>query len=375
MDSFFAAIEVMDNQSLKGKPVIVGGPAERGVVFTASYEARKYGVGSAMPMYQARKKCPQGIFLPVRMERYKGISGRIMDMLCEFTPLVEQVSIDEAYLDITGTRNLLGEPEEAARKIKTRVFGETGLTCSVGIAPNKILAKMASDMNKPDGLTAIHDNEVEVFLSAMPVQKIPGVGKNAFQRLRKSGVRTAGDLQILGREKLSREFGKFGFRLYEISKGIDDSPVSSIRGAKSISSEGTLKNDSGDPVVLRKHIRKHIKNVARRLRKDGLLARTVTLKIRLDDFSTITRSRTLYQSTNITEFLEKPVWELLQDYKLKGKVRLVGVSVSNIRDDKKGLQLGLFEQGTEQGARGKVDKALDEIRERFGEETIKRGDL
>ena len=219
MDAFFAAIEVLDNPSLKGKPVIVGGLSRRSVVSTASYEARKFGIHSAMPLFKAKEKCPHGAFLPVRMERYKTVSRKIMGLLKDFTPLVEPVSIDEAYLDITGTENLFGCPEEIARRIKERISEETGLTCSIGIAPNKFMAKVASDMHKPDGLTIIVATEVDQFLSILPVAKIPGVGKRTLEDLKRHSVNTVGDIKRFTREHLLKDFGKFGLRLYNIEKG------------------------------------------------------------------------------------------------------------------------------------------------------------
>jgi len=218
MDAFFAAIEVLNDSSLKGRPVIVGGSSRRCVVSTANYEARRFGVHSAMPIFKAKEKCPQGIFLPVKMERYKEVSRKVMDILSDFTPLVEQVSIDEAYLDIAGTESLLGRPEEIARSIKERIGKETGLSCSIGIAPNKFLAKVASDMHKPDGLTIILADEVDTFLSRLPVEKIPGVGERTLKSLRHYGIKRVGDLKRFSKERLLKDFGKFGLRLFELKR-------------------------------------------------------------------------------------------------------------------------------------------------------------
>ena len=373
MDAFFAAIEALDDSSLKGRPVIVGGLSGRGVVSTTNYEARRFGVFSAMPMFKAKEKCPQGIFLPVKMARYKEVSKRIMDILKDFTPLVEQVSIDEAYLDITGIEVLLGSPEEIARHIKARIGKETGLTCSIGIAPIKFLAKVASDMHKPDGLTIILATEVDTFLSRLPVDKIPGVGKRTVKGLRYYGIKTVGDLKRFSKEQLLKEFGNFGLRLYEIAKGEDKSPVVPCREVKSISSEQTLQSDTGDIKILRKLITIHADNVASRLRKEGLKGRTITLKIKFDDFSEMSKSCTIAHSTDSTKFISDSAKALLLNKPLKRKARLIGVAVSSLKEFEKNSQMALFGNGSDSKRERKVDKAVDEIRERFGGKMISRG--
>lgn len=373
MDAFFAAIEILDKPSLKGKPVIVGGLSGRGVVSTTNYEARRFGVFSAMPMFKAKEKCPQGIFLPVKMARYKGVSKKIMDILKDFTPLVEQVSIDEAYLDITGIEVLLGSPEEIARHIKARIGKETGLTCSIGIAPIKFLAKVASDMHKPDGLTIISTTEVDTFLSKLPIDKIPGVGKRTVKGLRHYGIETVGDLKRFSKEQLLKEFGNFGLRLYEIAKGEDKSPVVPCREVKSISSEQTLQSDTGDIKILRKLITIHADNVASRLRKEGLKGRTITLKIKFDDFSEMSKSCAIAHSTDNTKFISDSAKALLLNNPLKRKARLIGVAVSSLKEFEKDSQMALFGNGSDSKRERKVDKAVDEIRERFGGKMISRG--
>ncbi len=373
MDAFFAAIEVMDEPSLKGKPVIVGGSSRRGVVSTASYEARRFGVCSAMPIFKAKERCPQGIFLPVKMEKYKEVSKKVMDILSDFTPLVEQVSIDEAYLDITGTENLLGSPEEIARHIKDRISKKTGLTCSIGIAPNKFLAKVASDMHKPDGLTIILANEVTTFLSTLPVEKIPGVGKRTVEGLRHYGIKTVGDLERFSKEQLLKNFGKFGLRLYELAQGRDDSHVVTGREVKSISSEKTLLSDTGDLDMLKSLLKSHTENVARRLRKEGLKGKTITIKITFSDFSAITKGHTIAEATDSSRILKDSAIKLLLDYPLKGKVRLIGVVVSNLEVSKEESQISLFMVQGKKDKERKVDKAMDEIRKKFGGKVIKKG--
>ena len=373
MDAFFAAIEVLADQSLKGKPVIVGGLSRRSVVSTASYEARKFGIHSAMPLFKAREKCPHGVFLPVQMDKYKTVSRKIMGLLKDFTPLVEPVSIDEAYLDITGTENLFGCPEEIARRIKERISKETGLTCSIGIAPNKFMAKVASDMHKPDGLTIIRATEVDQFLSKLPIAKIPGVGKRTLEDLRHHNIKTVGDLKQFTTDQLVKDFGKFGHRLYHIAKGEDDSEVVPIRETKSISSEATLQQDTKDLTYLRGLINSHADTVGRRLRAEGFKGRTITLKIKLEDFSEISRSRTINHATHITKNISDCAIALLNENPLKKKVRLIGVAVSNLDVGVKGAQMSLFEDPNKTEKNQKVDEAMDAIRSKFGGKIIRKG--
>ncbi len=373
MDAFFAAIEVLDNPSLKGKPVIVGGSTSRGVVSTASYEARRFGVHSAMPIFKAKERCPQGMFLPVRKDRYQEVSRKVVDILKVFTPLVEQVSIDEAYLDVTGCEALLGGAREIARHIKARIGKETGLTCSIGIAPNKFLAKVASDMHKPDGLTILSRDEVDSFLSRLPVEKIPGVGKRTLEGLRHYGIKTVGDLKRLNKERLLKGFGKFGLRLHELARGIDDSPVVPSRKVKSISSEETLQSDTDDLTSLGILVTSHADNVACRLRKGGFNARTITLKIKLDDFSEMSKSLTISHSSNSTKIISDSALKLLLNSPPRRKVRLIGVAVSNLEVTKEEVQSSLFTLRGKEDKERKTDEAMDEIRRRFGGKLIRRG--
>ncbi len=373
MDAFFAAIEVLDNPSLKGRPVIVGGPTSRGVVSTASYEARSFGVHSAMPIFKAKEKCPQGIFLPVRKGRYQEVSRKVVNILKDFTPLLEQVSIDEAYLDVTGCEALLGGADEIARHIKARIAKETGLTCSIGIAPNKFLAKVASDMHKPDGLTVLLPDEVDSFLSRLPVEKIPGVGKRTLEGLRHYGIKTVGDLKGFNKERLSKGFGKFGIRLHELARGIDDSPVVPFREVKSVSSEETLQSDTDDLTCLKALVASHADTVACRLRKEGFKARTISLKIKLDDFSEISKSLTISHSTDSSKIISDSAVKLLLNYPLRRKVRLIGVALSNLEVTKEEPQGSLFTLRGKEDKERKTDEAIDEIRRRFGGGVIRRG--
>jgi len=374
MDAFFAAIEVLDRPELQGKPVIVGGTTNRSVVSTANYEARSFGIHSAMPIFKAREKCPHGTFLPVNMERYKEISGEIMKLLEDFTPLVETVSIDEAYLDITGTEDILGNPEQIARHIKERIYSKTRLTCSIGIAPNKFLAKVASDMHKPDGLTVIKGDEVDAFLAALPIEKIPGVGKKTMEALKCYGIKTAGEIKALSKDRLVKRFGKFGLRLHELSQGYDSSPVVPSREIKSISAEGTLPYDTGDLSLLANKLENHADNVALRLRKHGLKGRTITLKIKFSDFTAVTKSQTITRATDSSRMILHTALQLLAGQPLHKKVRLIGVEASNMAEASEAAQMDLFSIGPDEEREGKLDKAIDEIREKFGKKAIKRGD-
>jgi DNA polymerase-4 len=375
MDAFYAAVEQLDNPALRGKPVIVGGSADaRGVVSTASYEAREYGVHSAMPARTAKKLCPHGIFLPVDMKKYKEVSGRIMKILEEFSPLVETVSIDEAYLDITGTESLLGNPERIAQRIKERIYSETRLSCSIGIAPNKFLAKVASDMQKPDGLTIITAGEVGQLLATLPVEKIPGVGKRTVEALKRYGINTAGELKAATEEQLVTRFGKLGHRLHELSRGRDSSPVIPSREIKSISAEETLPHDINDPRILSTKLKEHSENVAFRLRNHNLKGKTISIKIKFSDFTALTKAQTIAHGTDSSRMIFYTALQLLADQRLQKKVRLIGVEVSNLSEGSAHTQMSLFPVGPDEERERKLDKAIDEIRQKFGKKVITRGE-
>jgi len=373
MDAFFAAIEVLDHPEFKGKPVIVGGTTNRGVVSTANYEARGFGIHSAMPIFQAREKCPGAVFLKVNMPRYKEISGKIMKILEDFTPLVEPVSIDEAFLDITGMEGLLGNPEQIARQIKDRIYSETSLTCSIGIAPNKFLAKIASDLHKPDGLTIIQAEEVDTFLATLPVEKIPGVGKRTLDALKRYGIKTAGEIKSFSEDQLVKRFGKFGLRLHELSHGHDSSPVVPSREMKSISAEETLPYDTNDLNLLSNKLKGFAEKVAESLRIHGRKGKTITVKIKFSDFTAVTKAQTIAHATDISQVILLTARQLLEDQPLPNRVRLIGLEVSNLSDREGDAQMHLFPIGTDEEREGKIDKALDEIRGKYGRKVIKRG--
>ncbi|MBW2609027.1 MAG: DNA polymerase IV [Deltaproteobacteria bacterium] len=377
MDAFYASIEQSDNPTLRGRPVVVGGTSNRGVVSAASYEARRYGVRSAMPIFQARQKCPDAIFLSVRMERYKEVSRHIMNILESFSPLIEQVSIDEAYIDLTGTDRLLEAPEEVALMLKQRIKEETSLTCSIGIAPNKFLAKISSDMNKPDGLTIISVDDVPRFIDDLPIEKVPGVGGKTVQILHDIGVSNLVDIKRLEDRLLIKKTGKFGKRLIQLSRGIDESPVAPYTESKSISSEDTFTADTNDMTILKEQLLVQAEIVGRRLREKGFKGTTVTLKMKRADFKQMTRSVTLDEPTYSSQSIYEHGLKLLETIDTSNKYRLIGIGVSNLATtDKLSKQLNLFDNIEQRGERWEnAEKAMDTIQDKFGRDAIKRGRL
>jgi DNA polymerase-4 len=374
MDAFYASVEQVDHPELRGKPVIVGGRSHRGVVSAASYEARKFGVRSAMPIFEAEKRCPQGTFLTVRMGRYKAVSTEIMAILEAFSPLVEQVSIDEAYMDVSGADRLYASPRALALRLKEEIRRETALTCSIGIAPNRFLAKIASDRNKPDGLTIIEPEEVQAVIDKLPIQKVPGVGRKTAQSLKRLGISRLGDMRALPESVLSKAIGKFGARLLDFSKGVDASPVVPYTEAKSISSEETLPRDTGNPATLKKVLLTQAEAVGRSLRRKQLRGGTVTLKVKHSDFTLVTRSMTLDEPTDCSNTLYECGVRLLEELDTWRRVRLVGVGVSKLVGGQgAGRQLNLFDGSVKEKSWGDVEKAVDTIKERFGDGAIKRG--
>ena len=312
MDAFYASVEERDDPSLVGKPVIVGGSAEgRGVVAAANYEVRKFGVHSAMASARAKRLCPHAVFIKPRMNHYAEISQQIRTIFEEFTPLVEPLSLDEAFLDATGSESLFGSAANIGRQIKQRIRSELGLVASVGVAPNKFVAKIASDLNKPDGFLVVQPGEVQAFLDPLPVGRLWGVGKVTGQVFDRLGIRTIGQLRQLPIESLNDLFGSSGEHYWRLAHGMDDRQVVPDREAKSISHETTFAEDIADRDVLRAWLTELAEQVARRLRRHALKGRTVELKVRFADFQTITRSLTLPEPTNITQELLQAGAELL----------------------------------------------------------------
>ncbi|MFZ7125438.1 MAG: DNA polymerase IV [Desulfobacterales bacterium] len=374
MDAFFASVEQLDNPELRGKCVVVGGGSERGVVTTASYEARVYGVRSAMPMFMARRKCPHAVVVPPRMDRYKEISRQVMSLLMEFSPVIEKVSIDEAYMDLSGRDRIAGSLEAAARGIKDRIRKNVGLTCSIGIAPLKFLAKIASDMQKPDGLTVITPQAMPEILKSLPVGRIPGVGKVAGERLARLGIYRLGDVADYPEAKLCAALGRFGYRLKELSLGVDRSKITPHQLPKSISSEQTLARDTDDRSFLRGILLQQSEEVGSALRRHQFMARTVVLKIKHADFRQATRSTTLNNGSQSDEIIYQSACKLLDRYPLSQKVRLIGVGGSNLVPAGTPVQLPLFEERCGGDAREweRLDHAVDRIRSRFGDQSIRK---
>lgn len=375
MDAFYPAVEVLDNPELKGKPVIVGGGRQRGVVSSASYEARKYGVHSAQPMAEAVRLCPHGVFLPVRMSRYREVSEQVFEIFHRFTPLVEPLSIDEAFLDVAGSARLFGGPEEIARNIKETVRREIGLTVSAGIAPSKFVAKIASDMEKPDGLTAVHPAQVRKFLAPLPVSKMWGVGKVTQEALAKLNILTFQDLSRTPVEVLERRFGKYGPKMHQLSMGMDDREVEPAHDAKAIGHEETFSEDIADLDSARKELLSLADRVARRMRRAWLRGRTITLKVKYSDFALITRSATLPAPTDDASEIYANLCSLLHKTSVgKRPVRLLGVSLSRLVNAEMEGQLSLFVEDRVSRKR-ELNAALDSICRKFGDTVIRPGTL
>ena len=372
LDAFFASVEQRDHPELRGKPVAVGmgGTNDRGVVSAASYEARKFGVHSAMPIRTARRLCPDCIFVPVNGAQYQRVSREVMAILRRYTPLVEPVSIDEAFLDVTASRELFGDGAAIARAIKDTIRGELELTASVGVATTKLVAKIGSDLRKPDGLVVVPPGGEIAFLDPLPISRLWGVGPQTAAALKDFGVVTIGDLARMDRPSLVRRFGQHGASLVDRAHGVDPDPVDDPDAAKSISHEHTFDVDTSDPEVLERTMLAMAEGVSGRLRDAGVKAATVTVKIRDTAFHTITRQRTLPEPTDLTE----PIWRAALDLarpEIKGKkIRLIGVATSGFGERQ---QLGMFEAVDPRQRR--ATEAADELRRRFGPRAVTRARL
>ena len=368
MDAFFASVEQLDNPELKGKPLIVGGQSCRGVVSTCSYEARKFGVHSAMPMVEARRLCPHAEFLPGRMWRYEEVSREIMRIFHEEAPLVEQLSIDEAFLDVSGMERLCKDVRNVGWRIKERIKNEIGLTCSVGLAPNKFLAKMASDLQKPDGFTVITHEKARSFIAPLPVTKIFGIGGAAKQMLAQFGIATIGQLANADRSILQKVFGKNADKVQLLAMGLDDRPVIPETAPKSIGRETTFEKDLYTFEDCKAAILELSGQTGFRLRNKGYSGRTVTLKVKFKDFKIITRSISSEGDISCDEEIFSLAVKLLQDVAYETGVRLLGVTVSNLQDGSCGSLC--FEENTKLLQR---NAAVDNLKKRFGENIIARG--
>ena len=371
MDAFFAAIEQRDAPALRGQPVLVGHDGPRGVVSAASYEARPFGCHSAQPMAVAKRLCPQAIVKPVRGERYRQVSKQVFAIFDQFTPLVEPLSVDEAFLDVTGSERLLGTAEHIAQQIKNHIRHDLNLTASVGVAPNKFLAKLGSDLNKPDGLTVIEQHEVDHDLGPLPVHKIWGIGPTTAARLEKSHIRTIGDLRDKPLAWLQCNFGNEAEHFYRLARGIDNRVVAPPRQAKSISQERTFERDVTDPDIVQRVLFRQVETIARRLRKHRLQARTVSLKIRYGEFQTINRSRTSKEATESTADIWQVARSLFEhwSYRTFHPVRLIGIAATGLSHLNR--QMELFCDAPRRRHQA-VDVVADRIADRFGKGSIGR---
>ena len=377
MDAFFVSVEELYDPALKGKPVVVGGKSdERGVVSAASYAARKFGVHSAMPLRTAYKMCPQAIFVPGHPERYREYSGRVFEILNRFSPKVEMASIDEAYIDMTGTERLFGPPFRAAHQLHESVKKETALNCSIGIASSRLVAKITSDQAKPNGIMQIMHGLEARFLAPLEVRKIPGVGKVMEQNLHRMGIRRIGDLAALPEDRLEERFGKWGLALAGKAQGLDagawfDADIGDHTDPKSVSHEHTFNEDTRDVAQLEATLAHLSEKVARRLREHGISARTVQLKLRYSDFTTLTRAHTFRTPTQLDIDLVEESRRLLHaNWDPKRTIRLLGVQTSGFDEDSG--QMGLLDNSRTERWK-QILGAADKLRDRYGESAVALG--
>jgi DNA polymerase IV len=378
MDAFYAAVEQRDHPEFKGKPVIVGsdpkGGKGRGIVATCSYEARKFGVHSAQPISQAWKLCPHGIYVQPDMGKYARASGCVMNVLWGFTDMLEQISIDEAFLDVTGSERLFGSGLEIAEKIKRRIRDELHLTASVGVAGNKFIAKVASDLKKPDGLVVVEPGREKEFLAPLPIARLWGVGPKTEACLKKIGLERIGQIAALPQNELSARLGKSGVHLWQLAQGIDDRPVLPEEGCKSIGHEITFERDTSDSALLEAALLNLTEKVAHRLRAQRVRARTIAIKFREADFSTFTRRTTLKVPADTAEKIFPIAQQLFKSLFREGVlVRLIGVHGSNLEANESGQQMSLFNPVQQKDR--KLAAALDDITQRFGDHAITRAAL
>jgi len=373
LDAFFAAVECLLDPAIAGKPVVVGGdPAGRGVVASASYEARASGVRSAMPMALAMRLCPDAIRVPPRHGVYSKHSRAVMALLSEYTPIVEQISIDEAFLDFSGTEALHGPAPRVARLIQQRVLEELGLPCSLGVATNKLVAKIACGQGKPRGLIVVPPGEEAAYLAPLSIQTLWGVGEATGNRLRAMGIRTIGDLARWPEKALRDMLGESGISLQRAANGIDDSPVNTERERKSYSHEQTFASDETDETRIKRTLLRMADRLTEQMRHDGVLAGTVRLKLRNRQFDTFTRQMRLKQPTDQTNDIFQAAATLLASSWDHSALRLVGVAVTELLSQG-GIQLDLFEHADQRQAR--LNRAVDEIRDRYGSDAITRASL
>jgi len=374
MDAFYASVEELDDPGLVGQPVVVGGtPDGRGVVAAANYAARHYGIHSAMPAARARRLCPHAVFIRSRMDRYVEVSRELRGIFARYTPLLEPLSLDEAFLDVTSSLRLFGDGQAIARRIKEEIRHELGLVASVGVAPNKFLAKLASDLDKPDGLVVVPADAIEAFLDPLPVSRLWGVGKVSNRDLAEMGVHTIGDLRRLPEDLLVSRFAKTAAHWARLARGIDDRRVVPDRDAKSISHETTFATDIRDTEVLRSWLLELTEQVATRLRRQDLRGKTVFIKVRYADFHTVTRSESLDAPSNVTRELYVTAARLLQAQLARSSqpVRLLGMGASAMTSEE--LEQGQLFETEDREQQGRIDTVVDSIKSRFGNRAMRRG--
>jgi DNA polymerase IV len=375
MNAFFASVEQRSNPALRGRPMAVIGSKERGVILSPSYEARAYGVKTGMMYWEARRRCPEIILVPADSAKYSHACERLIEIWKDFTPLVELFSIDEAFLDVTGCEALFGDPVRIAIAIKERTWAETGLTCSVGVAPNKLLAKLGSDMQKPDGLVLIAPDDVAAALEDLPVKEICGIGPSLTQSLAAMGIQTCGELGRTPLRKLAARFGTIGERLRDMGLGIDGDPVVTLDSqeeeeAKSMGHSMTLDDDCSDPAMIERHMLQLSEKVGRRLRRGSYTGRTVSLVLRYADFHTFSKQKRLRHAVNHGLDIYAAVLSIFRSIRLQQPVRLVGVSVSHLEHDI--TQIPLF---ADERKRKFIAEAMDSVNDRYGDFTVTWGSL
>ena len=384
LDAFFASVEQRDNPAYRGKPLIVGGisggkgNSNRGVVCAASYEARKYSIHAGMPIWEARQKCPKGIFIPSQMNKYLKASKKFFQICSDYTPLLEPLSIDELFLDVSGCESLFGSSKTIGKKIKERVYQELGLKVSVGIAENKLLAKIATNLGKPDGFYVIPSKDIQKILYPLPISALWGIGRKTEELLKKFGIYRVEQLARMPDSILENLLGKNGKKIKLLAQGIDESPVTPPSTAKSISKETTFGTNISEKAVLLKELLKLSQSVGYVARKKGYKGRTITLKIRFQDFTTFNRSKTLENPTNLDDIIFKTGAELLDKVKhKKGGVRLLGIKLSNLTLGKGIKQLKILRDKEEEknDKLEQLTQSLDKIREKFGSQAITRARL
>jgi DNA polymerase-4 len=368
LDAFYAAVEQLDDPALRGKPILIGPNSYRGVVLTASYEARKFGVGSAMPVAEARRRCPDAIMVPPRFERYKALSAIMMNTFRDFSPRVEALSLDEAFLDMSGAEAFFGNPESIGRKIKQAVLDATELHVSVGVASTKYVAKVASGHNKPNGLTVVEHSNTKAWLAPLPVQKLWGVGPKTTARLNAAGIERIGDIAAMDKETLERRVGSISTRLLQLANGEDPRRVERSRVARSIGSDRTLSADISDPEEIAQHLQRAADRIARRVRAKGFTARGIRVRLKTRSHQLLSRQCQLNRPTDTAQEFFRAAKSLLGAFDHPGPFRLVGMAAFDLQDASEGRQLDLFASTKPR----QLEATIDALGRRFGANTVVR---